>query len=393
MTHTRYKKKKIDQNTLDLLKTEIIEKIDNFISKEKVFEYYEKGFVNFFEAIDYLSKDYVREGRESELRLTFSLHRAVVAFTGDPLITSTAIGEILKFTRLGTKYYKSKFSIRTLRKMVNLLEAALKLDTNNVYRYNQKYDFVNRLTLSSRQEIYRDTLNEIENYMEEVGIDRPKMWYKENVKAYHITRLLEKFLGFDILTFTTLDKRIFIKSEAAGKVGNFARHHFRMGIFRKLSAYVQDIILTSRNIHNKYKSYSESETLVIIEGFEEMMQMKGSGTDSAITRSDIINIFTRNKWVLYGQDGLGGPDKNEGWFFSGKFDEMLIEFNERKNLLQNEGIGKLLEKKYDTVYERFYLKFPYRKADGFYSIVFPLPTLSDFAMGMNFDTNLLYPEY
>jgi hypothetical protein len=137
--------------------------------------------------------------------------------------------------------------------------------------------------------------------------------------------------------------------------------------------------------------------LVILNGFDKMMNMEGS-----VTKNDVINIFKGNEWVLYGPDGNGGKDKNQGWFFSdNSFDKRLVEFNDRKNLLKNKGLDQFLIKKYDTVYERFYLNFPHgtlsntdiADADGFYSLVVPHPWFGDFAMGMNFDAGFLYPEY
>ncbi len=127
-----------------------------------------------------------------------------------------------------------------------------------------------------------------------------------------------------------------------------------------------------------------------------MMELKG-----LITKSDVINIFTvvypGNEWVL------DGNKKNSGWFNSKEgFDKMLAEFNIRKNLLQNEGLDQFLANKYDTVYERFYLNLPHgaishldivANADGFYSLVFPQPTLGDFNILMNLESGLFYPEY
>lgn len=153
----------------------------------------------------------------------------------------------------------------------------------------------------------------------------------------------------------------------------------------EISNYVQDLILTTSKNHVKYESYSEAEILVILKGFDRMMTMDGE-----ITKSNVINIFTGNEWVLTGKDG---------WFSSKNFDKMLQIFNERKNKLKNEGFDQFLKDDYDTVYERFYLNFPHgtginiADADGFYSLVVPHPWLGNFAMGMNFDAGFLYPEY
>ena len=195
----------------------------------------------------------------------------------------------------------------------------------------------------------------------------------------------------DLLSFTPLRKSIFIKS--TGKILNFARHHFRNDFFRNLSNYVEDLILTDNKNHPKYEDYSEAEMLVIINGFDKMMEMKGSGIDGAITKNDIINIFEGKgkEWVLNGRTGETG----KGWFSDEKrFDRMLIEFNERKNILINEGLEQFLIARYDTIYERFYLNIPQgANADDFYSLVFPQPSLGDFSMLMNLESGFFYPEY
>lgn len=135
--------------------------------------------------------------------------------------------------------------------------------------------------------------------------------------------------------------------------------------------------------------------LVIIKGFDKMMHMKGSGIDGAITKNDVIKIFTGNEWVL------NGKYKQTGWL-SNNFDIMLNQFNIRKNLLMDKGIDIFIANTYDTVYERFYLNLPSNSlnhkdivasADSIYSLVFPQPSFVDINILMNFESNLFYPEY
>lgn len=393
----------IGQNTVDLLIKEITGKIDEFISGSKFYEYFLEGQVSVVQSLNYLNKRYLVSGYESEEALVQAFHHAVTIITGTPGISNKWLGKIIGASGLYQAQRGKHFSIKTLRKMITFLETIIKDDTvASIPSIDPRYVFMSQLNLEQRQEIYEDAKNTIENYMFEHGIDRTRNWPHESTKAYHVLKLLKRNVGFDILGFTALDKNIFIKSK--GKKNSFLRHHFRNDFFRKLSNYVQDLVLTSSKDHVKYESYSEAEMLVIIKGFDKMMQMKGSGIDGGITKNDVIKIFTiiypGNEWVLNGPDGKGGKDKNQGWFFSEEgFDKMLTEFNKRKSLLQNEGLDQFLIKKYDTVYERFYLNFPHgtginiADADGFYSLVVPHPTLGDFAMGLNFDSGFLYPEY
>jgi len=398
----------IDQATLDLLKEEIKDKIDGFITYEKLAEYNQMYTINPKEQRRYDRYWYVQPGFESELEVIQALYEAVVAFTGNAKTSLRRLGKILGGE---SGLYQSTlgfhFSIKTFRRMVSTLEKYSKKDT--IWRippkttFFKKNGFLSRLKLAQRQEIYENAKIIINDYMEEHGIDRPRIWYEESVEGYHVIQLLKKHLGFDLLSFTSLNKDSFSNTILKNK---FHRHHFRSGFFRKLSCYVQDLILTDSKNHQKYESYSEAEMLVIMNGFDKMMNMEGSGRDkdgnAFITKQDVIDIFDGNEWVLYGPNLKGGKKGNQGWFFSDEgFDGMLTEFNERKILLKNEGLDQFIIKKYDTVYERFYLNFPNKSpsksniadADGFYSLVVPHPWLGDFAMGMNMDAWLLYPEF
>ncbi|MHA1658050.1 MAG: hypothetical protein ACTSUT_02870, partial [Promethearchaeota archaeon] len=397
----------IDQATLDLLKEEITDKIDGFISYEKLAEYNGKYNILKKEKDRYDRHWYVQPGYESELEVIQILYEAVVAFTGDPKTSLEMLSTIIGAADLNQAQQGRHFSIKTFRKMVSTLEKYIKKDTIwRIPSITPKYGFLSRLTLAQRQEIYENTKDVIKSYMKEHNMEYIRDWNNERVEAYHVIKLLKRNLGFDLLSFTDLDKDSFLKTNSKNK---FQRHHFRNGFFRKLSCYVQDLILTDIKHHNQYKGYSEAQMLVIMNGFDKMMNMEGSGRDKdgnpMITKQDVIKIFEGNEWVLCGpkgKDGLrtGGKNGDQGWFFSKEgFDGMLAKFNERKTLLKNEGLDQFIIKKYDTVYERFYLNFPHGTginigdADGFYSLVVPHPWLGDLAMSMNMDAGFLYPEY
>ena len=320
------------------------------------------------------------------------------------------LGKIIGGGALRQASFGECFSLKTFRKMISTLEGYIKKDKSATPRSNPKYGFFSRLTLAQRQEKYENSKNVIRAYMKEFIMEYSRNWNQEYVEAFHVIKLLKRNLGFDLLSFTTLDKDSFIKTNSRNK---FQRHHFRNDFFRKLSNYVQDLILTDGNNHRKYEDYSEAQMLVIMNGFDEMMTMEGTGRDKdgnpMISKQDVIKIFTEtfpgNEWVLYGpkgKDGLrtGGENKDQGWFFSKEgFDGMLRVFNDRKNKLINEGLDRFLIDEYGTVYERFYLNFPRSTdinigdADGFYSLVVPHPWLGDFAMTMNMEAWFKYPEY
>ncbi len=187
-------------------------------------------------------------------------------------------------------------------------------------------------------------------------------------------------------SFTRLQNKLFEIGPGTKKApfkDIFIRHHFRNGVFRKLSLNSRDLILTSDKFHSQYSSYSEAEIIVIIEGFEKMMNMKGSGIDGAITRGDVVDIFRGNEWVI---------NEENGWFKDLKlFESELKEFNKRREYLNSEGSDEFIEKFYKSAYNRFYLNFPHEDSrsvangDGFYSMVEPHPWLGDLKMFIDID--------
>jgi hypothetical protein len=148
-------------------------------------------------------------------------------------------------------------------------------------------------------------------------------------------------------------------------------------VFKKLSLNVQDLVLTDKLTHNLYRKYSEAEILVILTGFNKMMDRKGSGIDGAITKSDVIDIFKDNDWVLNGEDG---------WLRNRKFQEELDIFNERREFMKSQGSDEFVMEYYRLAYNRFYINFPrgssrdIMNGDGFYSLVVPHPWLGDLRM-------------
>lgn len=363
-------------------------KIENFIRFNKnnfalLKEYKKLGKVSNEEYRYYKRKPYIKitskKSYEPEYDVLQVFRLAAAAFFGDSKFSITRLGQLIGFQSLLHASQGHKFSIKTLMKINSKLEEFIKKGSSFS---SSKYDFMARLTASQLQEIYRDAQVTLEKYMKTRTIDRPKAWRKENMKAYHVLSLLKRNLGFDILTFTRLEDKIFDKSQKSWK---FARHHFRNSVFRKLSLKVQDLVLTDFDTHNIYRRYSEAQILAILEGFSRMMDMKGSGIDGALTKDDVIDIFRNNDWVLSGKDG---------WFKDLKiFESGLKEFNTRREFLKSQGSDEFIEKYYRSAYNRFYLNFPHGDArnvangDGFYSLVVPHPWLGDLKMFI--DMNLI----
>ncbi|MHA1671530.1 MAG: hypothetical protein ACTSV5_13290 [Promethearchaeota archaeon] len=228
----------IDQATLDLLKDEIKDKIDGFISYEKLAEYDGLYNINPKEKKWYDRHWYVQPGYECELEVIRAFYEAVVVFTGDP---KTSLKMLAKIKGGGAFIHASHghhFSIKTFRKMFSTLEKFIKKDTLwRIPSITPKYGFMSRLKLSQRQEKYEKTKDVIKSYMKELHIDYTRHWSRESVKGYHVIKLLKRNLGFDLLSFTELNKASFIRTNSKNK---FQRHHFRNNFFTTLLNYVQE---------------------------------------------------------------------------------------------------------------------------------------------------------
>jgi hypothetical protein len=372
----------IDQDTLDKLREEVIEKIDNFIRYSKdnnrLLKRYKKlGGVGAQEFNYYKSKPYIEYFPRRDYELEFELMElyeiAAAVYYGDSKVSPKQLANdiaysdhVLLASRNGNRLNLDL--LKDINKQIDIF-----IENDHAYRPN-KYSFLQRLTSSERQDIYQEVKNKIAVYMQIRNIDYPKAWKREYVKAYHVLNLLKRNLGFDILSFTPLNDDIFKEG------GGFARHHFRDDLFRKLSMNLEDLVLTDNSRHARYRQYDELQTLVLIEGFSKLMEMVGSGVNGEITRMNIEQVFTGNEWVLTGEDG---------WFANERFTDNLGIFNERKKSLKEQGSDEFIEKYYKVAFNRFYLNFPHgyqediSREDGFYSLISPHPWPNDFLMMLN----------
>ncbi|GAH73615.1 unnamed protein product, partial [marine sediment metagenome] len=197
----------IGQDTIDSLIKEVTSKIDKFISGSKFHEYFLDGQVSVVPSLNYLNKRYIVSGYEDESEVVQAFHHAVTVLSGTPRLSNKWLGKILGMSGLYQAQLGNHFSIKTLRKMVAFLETIIRDDTvASIPSIDPKYVFMGQLALEQRQKIYEDAKKTIENYIFEHGIDRAKNWAYERTKAYHILKLLKRNLGFDILSFKTLEK-------------------------------------------------------------------------------------------------------------------------------------------------------------------------------------------
>lgn len=208
-------------------------------------------------------------------------------------------------------------------------------------------------------DLYEDALIEIGKFINtrKIKIQKsergwyPESWYEEQTKMYHIVMLMVRNLGFDPLNFRALDEEIFAYGGQIGPDGSiingYARHHFRITVDRfgyeyydKKSLDTQDLILTDSRMHNSYHLISEQKMLEILEAFELLMNLKGSGPNGWITRQDIVDNLPR---AVY-----------QRWFRDPNFARQLELFNERRDYYGQNGLEAYINEYYETVHNRFF---------------------------------------
>lgn len=214
------------------------------------------------------------------------------------------------------------------------------------------------IPISKKLDIYQNAIEQIDIYMKERGLHfiKPKksshydrnIWYEKITRAYHTVMLFARQLGFDPLTFTPLNDKIFkarAYKKSSGKLSwtsDYRRHH--LSRYNKKSVLLQDLALTDLWTHNYWEQISEADARVILTQFSMLVNQKGT-----VTRQNIETAFKGYEWVL--------NDKRTGWFSQPKFNNFLIEFNKRKNKYQALGLDGFMqeyEQDYQNLYNRFY---------------------------------------
>ena len=169
----------------------------------------------------------------------------------------------------------------------------------------------------------------------------------ETVKTFHRFYHLTKYLGFDPLLFRPLDSNL----------GESRRHHFLGVLFRKMSSYVRDHLLTTKTFHpsydNLFQTMGQRQAEAFIEGImaslEELIWLKDENGDfKELTNADIPLIKSILKKHL-------GSLSEKAWSFwnvgTGKnirktsFISDLNEFNNRRKYIIASN-GKLIKRGY-----------------------------------------------
>lgn len=134
----------------------------------------------------------------------------------------------------------------------------------------------------------------------------------DTIKAFHRVYHLTKYLGFDPLFFTSLDSDL----------SDSRRHHFLGVLFRKMSSYVGDHVLTTTTLHPSYdalfKTMGERQAQAFIEGLlatlEELIWLTDkNGNFKELTKADIpliqsilkkhLGSLSEKAWKIWTEQG------------------------------------------------------------------------------------------
>ena len=166
------------------------------------------------------------------------------------------------------------------------------------------------------------------------------------IKAYHVVEGFGKHLGIDPLFFSavkdeayhlTKDRRSVLK-RLGEKIIMFLRHHFRDDPAARDSFYSSDMVITDNGKHITWGTLSEAESLVVLNGFEELVRMKGA----EVTRADIERVFKGNEWVY------------ARWYSDPEFSVNLKDFNNRRRDIRIMKLDKFIKEYNPIAYARFY---------------------------------------
>jgi hypothetical protein len=356
----------LDASTIEYYKREIKTVIDGWIFENNypvsyIFEAPRRK-VNSYRSITF-NKYYLIP----EYELIQSLWLAVAIHTDNPQITLTGKKSIA--SELGYKEVKNilitgehSIGVDSLRSILLKINkwAGQEADTAG---YN-----ILGIPTSEKLGIYMEAMENIAIYMKKRGLSFIKsgtkskylnykeLWYKEITKAYHGVFLFAQNLGFDPLTFTTLNDDIFKVypvQRADGTImwtSDYRRHHLDPS--NKGSMYFSDLTLTDMWKHNYWEKLGESNSRLLLQKFQIMVTREGTGIGGTWTKNDIIRLFQDasmdfQNTILY--------DERNGWFKNPDFIDNLNNFNDRKSTYQTKGLELLiLENNYNNLYERFY---------------------------------------
>ena len=162
----------------------------------------------------------------------------------------------------------------------------------------------------------------------------------------------------DALYFSTINDEAFgltkerqvVLKRLGQKIIRFIRHHFRDDPIGRNSFLCSDNVITDSSKHWAWETLTEAESLIVINGFEELIRIDGAGDSMGgpsgireIIEADIERVFKGNEWV-YGR-----------WYSNNKFSSNLKEFNEKRKAIREMKLDEFIKLYNPIAYNRFYV--------------------------------------
>ena len=177
------------------------------------------------------------------------------------------------------------------------------------------------------------------------------------IVAYHVVEGIGKHLGIDPLFFSAIKDESFHMTKTlrnklkdlGEKVLVFIRHHFRDDPVGRDSFLAKDNLITDASKHVSWESLDERDSLIVLEGYEKLIRMKGTGQRmpgtsgiNEITRKDIEQVFRGEEWVY------------ARWYSDRDFTSNLKEFNNKRRDIRSMTLDKFIKTYNPIAYARFY---------------------------------------
>jgi len=201
---------------------------------------------------------------------------------------------------------------------------------------------------------YLETISQVRKYAENrylgLNVDRSllnnrdRLWNKDNIVAYNVITLLVRNLGFDPITFTPLDPKIF-------EDGTFVRHH--LDSLEGALLWCSRLLLTDDSNHRAiYYNLARDpkgvkEVEILLDKFQELLN-SGTGPGGRIEESDVRRVMNGIS--------VGGRDMLDWWIAdNGKsFNDYLDILNDRRDLIKSGDISGFISTDYKQAFDRFY---------------------------------------
>lgn len=297
------------------------------------------------------NKDYL----ESEYDLILSMFLVTSAYYDKIEVTFEDLNQLFGTGKSISKFLDpatTEIGTYTLKRYYAKL-----VQLNNTLIINQSF---NTFSYSQKVKIFKEAFAEILEY----AYERNKNFLPQNhdlyerfkipeVVGYHLIELVKRDLGFDILSFRPLKDDIFSNF-------SYIRHHFRKkDIFMKpainklKSSRLNDIVLTNRKLHGRYKAFHSSKGEQVIQILVNIIQELRKSKEP-INEKKIILLFSKYKikWLL-----------DDEWLRHGRssFLRNINEFNKRKEIVLKEKAIKsaLIKLGYINLAQQFYSKYEY----------------------------------